>query len=232
MVKPPKTLICEECHQPFKQTFRQGRPPSYCSLRCRRMATLRREVANDPLTRTCPRCSKEFELRAPAQKYCSEECRYGCEFCGERIAPPKPGQLRRDQYCTVECMVAWYDKFDIPAPLCLGCGQDWDLQRFIDHVQMQGFGIRRPSDFHAKCWEVRRFSRFFNPGIPDDEIDWAYWRDIWWRTLEEQETLYTYKQYFEEYRPERLKRFEKVSRDEEMAKRRQEHQQRVQEAGF
>lgn len=93
MVERSRSLVCASCDLPF-MTKTMGRPPKFCSVKCRRAAEAARvaryyaarRVAWD---KTCPTCTRTFTTTKSFKKFCSAECRLGevkdyeteCKYC-------------------------------------------------------------------------------------------------------------------------------------------------------
>ena len=105
------TKKCEVCGKEFeiKQT---GRPPKYCSEKCKRKKEHERRKERRKIIKKCEVCGKEFEGNKK-QKYCSEKCKRKkeherrkerrkiikkCKWCGKEFEGNK-----KQKYCCKEC---------------------------------------------------------------------------------------------------------------------------------
>ncbi len=114
--------VCAHCRIPFVRATPRGRPPRYCSKKCRDAAFWRR--CHRPVVRRaiCPGCGGRFSARRPLQRFCARLCadrarrraRYvgrtganvvdRCIVCGAAFEPPPVRQGRVDRrYCSLRC---------------------------------------------------------------------------------------------------------------------------------
>ena len=66
--------------------------------------------------KTCERCGEPYTPSGPAQKFCSNKCRYGtltCEQCGQEFVTAREHQISKTstvykrRFCSHECLSAW-----------------------------------------------------------------------------------------------------------------------------